>query len=229
MAKSSQNARVLEQGVDPSAVDPNAAASGENQSSETPAVTETATAANANKRQPKASVTYAMADGTEKNFPNKDAVSVVIETTGGTKRVYELSKLGENVKLCAIQQGLVTRFQRGYQALKLEDEVIASIDGTIEDLDADIWIEVGSGEPRVTNLIQAIVMALEAEGQTVDAARRAAISDKLASDENLRKETRERPAIAANLAQLASEAAAKRAAEKRVKASENTESATVGF
>lgn len=181
------------------------------------------------KRTPKASVTYVMADGSEKNFPNKDATTVRIETTGGTKRDYDVSKLGENTRACAILQGVAIRFQRGYQALKAEDEILASIDETVSDLDNDIWIEVGTGEPRVTNLVTAIVMAIEAKGETVDAARRQGIIDKLSADENMRKEMRERPVIAANLAQLASEAAQKRAAEKLKKASESTEDATSGF
>lgn len=179
----------------------------------------------ATKRQAKASVTYVMPDGSEKNFPNENAGIIRIETTGGTKRDFDVSALSPSVKACAVLQGVVTRFQRGYQALKVEDEVIASIDDTIADLNNGIWIEVGTGEPRVTNLITAITMALEAEGTherlvdgKVTADHRKDIGEKLASDENLRKEMRERPVIAANLAKLASEAAQKRAAEAAEKA-----------
>lgn len=172
----------------------------------------------ATKRQAKASVTYVMPDGSEKNFPNEASTVIRIETTGGTKRDFDVSTLSESVSKCAVLQGVVTRFQRGYQALKVEDEVIASIDDTIADLNNGIWIEVGTGEPRVTNLITAITMALEASGETVDAERKRSIGEKLAADENLRKEMRERPVIAANLAKLASEAAQKRAAEAAEKA-----------
>ena len=167
----------------------------------------------ATKRQAKASVTYVMPDGSEKNFPDEASKVIRIETTGGTKRDFDVSTLAANVAACAVLQGVVTRFQRGYQALKAEDDVIASIDETIADLNNGIWLEVGAGEPRVTNLVNAIVMALEASGETVDADRRKGIIDKLASDENLRKEMRERPVIKANLSKLALEAAQKRADE----------------
>ena len=181
------------------------------------------------KRQGKASVTYLMPDGSERNFP--DALSSVIrfEVIDGTKRDFDVSYLSETVKHCALLQGVVTRFQRGYQALKEIDKVVASIDDTSADLNDGIWIEVGNGEPRVTNLIAAIVMGLEAKGQTVDANRKREIGEKLAADENLRKETRERPAIAAYLATLSRQASEKREAEKLKLAQASGEDGTEGF
>ena len=174
------------------------------------------------KRQAKASITYVMPDGSEKNFPVAETNVIRIEIVDGTKRDFDVSALSDGVKHCALLQGVVTRFQRGYQALKEIDKVVESIDGTIEDLNNGIWLEVGTGEPRVTNLITAVVMALEAEGvhvRLVDGKvtddHKKDISEKLAADENLRKATRERPVIASYLADMAAEAAKKRAEEKR--------------
>lgn len=200
-----------------------------NGEAETPSVATSETA----KRQAKAYVTYVMPDGSEKNFPHKDAVAVRFSLADNTKRDFRLDNMGENVSACSRAQGVVTRFQRGYQALKDLDEVVQSIDDTAEDLSNDVWIELGTGEPRVTNLITAIVMALEAQGESetnplvdgkVSSERRKAISDKLSAySEEERKAMRERPAIAANLADIAAESAQKRAQEKRKLASQSEE------
>lgn len=214
----------------------NADANAENQNENAEASTTETSAESGKKRQAKASVTYVMPDGSEKNFPNVEANVIRIETTGGTKRDYDISTMADNIKHCAMLQGVVTRFQRGYQAIKLEDDVVASIDETIADLNNGIWVEVGAGEPRVTNLITAVVMALETQGTheklvdgKVTAEHRKEIGEKLAADETFRKEVRERPVIAANLAKLASEAAQKRAEEKAAKAAADSGNASSGF
>src|SRR5438477_3905017 len=71
------------------------------------------------KRQAKASVTYVLPDGSERNFP--DATSTVARFTSPDetlKRDIDVSAFAENVKACAVLQGVVTRIQRGYQNLK---------------------------------------------------------------------------------------------------------------
>lgn len=198
----------------------------ENESDVNTEVANTNTVDAAKKRQSKATVTYVMPDGSEKNFPTVGAVAIRFELTDGSKIDYALDgERNANVDECARQQGFVTRFQRGYQALKEIDAVKENIGDTKADLEGGIWLEIGTGEPRVTNLITAIVMALEAQGETVDNDRKKGIGEKLANDENLRKEMRERPAIKANLAKLAADAAAERARKALASASENASEA----
>ena len=181
------------------------------------------------KRQAKASATYVLPDGSERNFPDANASVIRITSPDETvKRDIDISMLPDNVKACAVLQGVVTRLQRGYQNLKDVDEVFDKIDAIVEELEGGIWLEVGTGEPRVTNLVTAIIMAIEAKGEVVDAARKASIIDKL-GDENKRKEARAFPEIAANLATLARQSAEKKEAEKLAAARASGEDATAGF
>lgn len=177
-------------------------------------------------RTVKANITFVLPDGTEKNFPQAEATVIKFNIADGTERSVDVSSLSENVKNCAMLQGVVTRFQRSYQAIKELDKVVEAIDETIDDLNNGVWIEMGSGEPRVTMLATAVIRALEENGETVDGERRKSIVAKLGEDEELRKSTRERPIIAAHLADLQLEAAQKRAAEKKALATESGEAFT---
>lgn len=171
------------------------------------------------KKQMKAFVNYvvpASGDMPEKahNYPQADATIVRTEFSNGVKRDIDVTKLKADVLACATLQGIATRTQRGYQALKEIDAVIEAYDDTANDLLNGVWIESRSGEPKVTMLSQAIVLSLEASGQTVDEARRLSIIEKLKNADN-REKAMANEHVKMHLANLKLEAAKARAAEAK--------------
>lgn len=173
-----------------------------------------APAVEASKKQPKAFVVYVKADGTVINFPAADADIVRTEFANGVKRDVSLTELNTELQHCAMLQGLAIRTQRSYQAEKDIDKVIESYDETVADLRKGVWIETKTGAPKITLLSQAIVLSLEASGQTVDDARRQSIIEKLKVTE-YREKAEANPAVVAHLAQLRLDAAKKRAEEAK--------------
>lgn len=197
---------------------------GENAAVDETNETETATPANTNKRQTKASVGYSPAAETptdeQFNSPTEDSGFIHVDFADGTKRSIDVMALPENVRKCATLQGIVTRFQRAYQTLKEVDKVIEAFDETMADLENGVWIEFASGEPKVTQLANAVVMALESKGETVDDDRKASIIEKLKNSDFAAK-AKENPQVMANLAKLQLEAAQRRA-DERMKAAEGS-------
>lgn len=181
-----------------------------------PAEEANANAANANKRQTKALVSYSTDGNLENamNSPTEDCRYIHVEFADKTTRTIQPNDFPESVRACAMLQGIVTRFQRGYQTLKEVDKVVESFDETIEDLSNGVWVEFATGEPKVTQLAKAVVMALEAKGESVDEARRSSIIEKLKNSEYAKK-AKENPAVMAHLSQLQLEAAQRRAEERQ--------------
>lgn len=190
--------------------------------------TETATpAANSNKRTQKASVSYSP-DGNldnSQNSPTEDCVFIHVEFADETERKIDVMALPENVRKCATLQGIATRFQRSYQTLKEIDKVVEAFDETVEDMQNGVWVEFASGEPKVTQLAKAVVMALESKGETVDEERRASIIEKLKASDYAEK-AKANPQVMANLAKLQLEAAQRRAEERQKAANESEEELT---
>lgn len=188
--------------------------------------TETANEAG-KKRQTKAAVSYSVDGDLENslNSPTEECKFIHVEFADETTRKIEVAKLPANVIACATLQGVVTRFQRGYQVYKEVDKVIEAFDETMEDLSNGIWIEFAAGEPKVTQLAKAVKMALEEKGETVDDERMAGIIDKLKNSDYAEK-AKANPSVMAHLAQLQLEAAQRRADERR-KAAANSEGETL--
>lgn len=165
-------------------------------------------------KQAKASIVYVKADNTTVNFATPDAIAVRTEFANGVTRDLAVADMNADISHCALLQGLAIRTQRSYQAIKDIDSVIEAYDETADDLRNGVWIEGRTGAPKVTMLSQAIVMALEGAGTTVDDARRLSIIEKL-KDATYREKAQENDQVKVHLATLKLEAAKKRAAEAK--------------
>lgn len=173
------------------------------------------------KKQMKSFAVYVAMDGEGKevvtNSPAPSATIVRTEFSNGVKREIDTLKLSRDVLNCAILQGLATRVQRSYQAIKDIDGVIEAYDETVADLYNGVWIEGRTGEPRVTMLSEAIVLSLEANGATVDEARKLSIIEKLKTAE-AREKAMANDQVKAFLADLKLKAAQARAKEAKAQA-----------
>lgn len=192
-------------------------------------LTATPEALAANKRQTKALVSYSVDRSAENavNSPTAECKFIHVDFADDTTREIDTTKLPAEIMATAALQGVVTRFQRAYQTFKEIDKVIEAFDETIADLNNGVWIEFAAGEPKVTQLANAVAMALESKGETVDDARRVSIIEKLKNGDFASK-AKENPQVMANLAKLQLEAAQKRA-DERMKAASESQAELIGF
>lgn len=207
MAKNStavQNAAPTSNGTSPNSVAAAAA------SAPAPAAAE----GEGTKKTMKAFVQYIKPDNTVVNFPTADCIGMRTSFSNGVARDLLIADVNADVQHCSVLQGFATRTQRSYNAVKEIDGVIEAYDETVADLKNGVWIEARSGEPKVTLLAKAIVLSLEAAGQTVDDERRKSIIAKLATAEN-RDKANANEQVKMHLANLKLEAAQDRAKEAR--------------
>jgi len=176
----------------------------------------------------KASVQYVKADGTVLNFASPDATVVRTTFANETVRDLDVTEMNDEMHKCAVLQGFAIRTQRSYQALKDIDQVIEAYDATVKDLVKGVWIDTKTGEPKVTQLADAVIKSLTDNGQEVSEKREREIIEKL-KDADYRDKAMKNEHVVANLAAIKLEAAKKRAADAKAALKDNKATATEGL
>ena len=124
---------------------------------------------------------YINSDGKETAHASPDAESLEFRFESGETIVVELDSIADNCRRAATWHGISQKLGDKY-AGKSVDEAHNEVATLLERLQQGDWIkarEAGAG-PRPSVLVDAVVAALEENGETVDAERRARIKAKLA-------------------------------------------------
>lgn len=182
---------------------------------ETPVVDATATP----KRQSVCKRVYTYEDGTEGNRAQPTATKLTFTFVNDAgELVANMDEIGENCRKALAWHGLSQWVGDKFNTAKGDGvAALESARAGYESLLADSWVAIGvSAGPRIGQAVEAVKRALEADGQTVDDARVAAIADKLA-DKAVREATMAKSPYDFHLREIQQEAAAKRTEIARAK------------
>jgi hypothetical protein len=178
-------------------------------------------------KTPKVSDIQYVAGDTVSNTVNPDATVVRVTFGNGATEDVSLGDLSSEILHCATLQGLAIKLQRSFASAKGDpSEAHESFMTVKENLLSGLWNtkREGSG-PRLSILVEAIVAALEEDGETVDEARQAAIGEKL-KDDTKREGAMKNPAVKKHYERIKAARAAERAAKAAKEADESGASLT---
>lgn len=173
------------------------------------------------------SIVYLDASDTEHNHADGTTVALKISFANGYSDITKLSDLPQEMANAAMAQGLASRFQRSFQAVKGDiNDAVERFTSAKENILSGKWIAPRGGDgkgPRPSLLAQAVEAILIEDGESVDENRRKGIVEKLRSDE-MAEAVMKNPRVVAKYKSLQAEAALARANEAAKKAQEaNTE------
>ena len=159
------------------------------------------------KRQPKAVKTV-----------DEEARSVSIDFSNGESVSLSMDEVPEAIQNRLALHGLSQKLGDSYASIKTVEGSIEACMSVKERLVIGDWVKAREGAgARPTLVVQAVIRALEADGQTVDDERRKAIMDKL-SDKAERDAALENPVIDVHYQAIRAEAAKERATKAKAKA-----------
>lgn len=164
------------------------------------------------------------------NTVHPDATEIVVTFGDGTSDSFNVGDVTDELRHCAMLQGFAIKLQRSFASAKGDPVAAREAYETVkENLLSGLWNtkREGSG-PRLSILVEAIVAALQAEGETVDAARQAGIAEKL-KDESVREKAMAKPSVKAHYESIKAARAAERAMKARKEAEGSSESLGADF
>lgn len=169
-------------------------------------------------RTPVATKVFLNAEGEESRHASPEAVALRFAFANGTSHDIALTDLPSNIIDAAAWHGISQKLGDAYAGAKGDaDEAVEAFETLIERLKLGEWVKAREGGgPRPSMVVDAIVAALQDNGEEVDDARRAAIMAKVKGPE-ARKGALANPVINAHYERLKLEAAkdrAKKAADK---------------
>ena len=175
----------------------------------------------ADKRQSICKKVYINSDGKETAHASPDADSLEFRFESGETIVVELDSIADNCRRAATWHGISQKLGDKY-AGKSVDEAHEEVATLLERLQQGDWIKAREGAgPRPSVLVDAVVAALEENGETVDSDRRAKIKAQLADSEK-KKHAMNNPLFRAHYARIKAENATAKAAAA-AQSAENTE------
>lgn len=164
------------------------------------------------------------------NTVNPDATAIVVTFGDGTSDSFDVMQTSEELRHCAMLQGFAIKLQRSFASAKGDPAAARESYETVkENLLSGLWNtkREGSG-PRLSILVEAIVAALQEEGETVDTARQAGIAEKL-KDEAVREKAMAKPSVKKHYEMIKAARAADRAAKAAKEAEGSSESLGADF
>jgi hypothetical protein len=154
---------------------------------------------------------YINSDGKETAHASPDADSLEFRFESGETIVVELDSIADNCRRAATWHGISQKLGDKY-AGKSADEAHDEVATLLERLQQGDWIKSREGAgPRPSYLVDAIVAALEENGEVVDAERRATIQTALVPKEAKAK-AMANPLFKSHYERIKAEKAAERAA-----------------
>ena len=189
------------------------------------AAIETATATS--KRRTIAAKVYVYADGTEGRHARPDVERLEFRFTDGTTLV--VGDVHADCERAAAWHGKAQKIGDGYNKAEDAAGAFESASAMLERLVSGEWVKPGEAAgPRIGLLVDAIVRALEAAGETVNDKRRATIAEKVSGKE-AREAALANPAIEAEYKAIQAERAMERADAAREAAGDPTKAGLKGF
>lgn len=172
-----------------------------------------ATAETATTKRKVADKVYLDGAAEESRHANPDAVILEFRFAGADTVQVDLAKVGPKCTAALAWHGLAQKLGDAYSKLRGADAQEA-LEKVYELLQNDEWMRAreGAAGPRISIVIDAIVAFLEANGETVDEARKAAIKVKV-PDAEARKKALANPGIQAQYDKIRAERAAEKAAK----------------
>lgn len=191
------------------------------------------------KRASICSKVYIDGEGDESRYPSPDTVACEmrfghvevdgVSVYGGAGvLLVDLSTVGDKCRVAAAWHGTTDKLANSYNKMKDAPDAYQAASDMLERLVEDEWTRPGEGAGPSTNLlVEAIVRCLEAEGEEVDATRKAKIRGKVQGKE-ARAATLANAVIKAAYEAIRAEQAAARAATAGVDAAKS-EATLAGF
>lgn len=165
---------------------------------------------------------YIQKDGEElTKHATPETIGVQFKWADGESTNVMFDDIGKGCRIAGLAHGISQKLGDSYAGCKTPEDAREG-DGNfltvLELLQADNWVTQRKGAgPRPTMLLDAVVAALVANGEEVDAERRARITEKLVNADD-RKATLNNPAVNAQYERIKAERAVKRAKEAQSEA-----------
>lgn len=165
---------------------------------------------------------YVGADGKETRSAQADAVELRFEFANGNTHSVKIPDHPANIGLCLTWFGISEKYGNSYaksdgSADTAEDKFLAMQ----EQLTGGVWVTESEAGDRPSMVCDAIIAALEANGEKVDDARRAAVREKI-KDKDVLAGAKKDPAVKAQLERIKAERAVARAKEAAKAAKDKT-------
>ena len=158
------------------------------------------------------------AAGDERRSASVDAVQLEFRFTDADVISVKLSDFSEEMQTCFSWYGLSQKFGDAYAGVKGDvADGIEEFESMMEQIISGTWVTEATAGIRPSMVCDAIVAALEANGEKVDDERRDAIREKI-KDPEKRKGATADPAVKAQLEKIKADRAVTRAKDAAKKA-----------